>query len=66
MTELTCPLRQSSQADGGEEVDGEASVSGVVPREEAFEERLQGPKKNTTFSTCDIEFKRLAVVYHGR
>lgn len=38
-------LRQSSQTNGGEEVDGEAGVSGVVPREEAFEERLQGPKK---------------------
>lgn len=40
-----CHLRQSSQSDGGEEVDGEASVSGVVSGEEAFEERLQGPKR---------------------
>lgn len=39
-------LRQSSQTNGGEEVDGEAGVSGVVPREEAFEKRLQGPKNH--------------------
>lgn len=44
-------LRQSSQTNGGEEVDGEAGVSGVVPREEAFKERLQGPKKTTTHQT---------------
>lgn len=61
---LACDLRQSSQSDGGEEVDGEASVSGVVPGEEAFEERLQGPKhgrvsdgqdKSSRFKSLDSE-----------
>lgn len=35
-------LRESAEADGGEEVDGESRVPRVVAREQAFEERLQG------------------------
>lgn len=63
-----CPLRQSTQSDGGEEVDGEASVSGIVPREEAFEERLQGPETqhfqpsmtvNSKVWMCRFVFRRL-------
>ena len=36
-------LRQAAQADGGEEVDGEARVLGAVAREEALEEHRQRP-----------------------
>lgn len=37
------PLRESSQSNRSEEVDGEASVSGIITRKETFKERLQGP-----------------------
>lgn len=40
-------LRESAQADGGEEIDGESRVPRVVAREQAFEERLQGPADET-------------------
>lgn len=45
--ECVCVLRQSSQSDGGEEVDGKASVSGIITRKETFEERLQSPETHT-------------------
>ena len=39
-----CALRQASQSNRGEEVDGEASVSGIITRKKTFEERLQSPE----------------------
>ena len=40
-------LRQASQSDRGEEVDGKASVSGIISREKTFKERLQSPETQT-------------------
>lgn len=42
-----CSLRESSQADGGEEVDGESRVPGILAREKTFKEALQRPGRQT-------------------
>lgn len=40
-------LRESTEANGGEEIDGESCVPWVVAREQAFEKRLQSPDEET-------------------
>lgn len=40
-------LRQSTQSNRGEEVNGKASVSGIVPRKKPFKEWLQSPETHT-------------------
>lgn len=45
-------LREATETDGGEEIDGESGVSRVVAREQAFEERLQSPGEKIALFTC--------------
>lgn len=45
-----CVLRQSSQSNGGKEVDGEASVSGIITRKQSFKERLESPETHVQYT----------------